>query len=166
MKKQHLILFVFSLLALAISFSGCKKEDEILYGINDVNLTPPNASKKKLKSDQQYVAVLHANLFQSAVSTSEMVEIGRVIRSIGDKGLAYEFIVSNFMNDGSVVLPSNADMRGDTETFLTETYERFFVRPPSEIEKEYFKNYIELNPNVTPELVYFAFAISDEYYFY
>jgi hypothetical protein len=40
------------------------------------------------------------------------------------------------------------------------------VRNPSEAERQYFKNYISTHPNVTPEMVYFSFALSDEYLFY
>ena len=49
---------------------------------------------------------------------------------------------------------------------LYETYKRFLVREPTEAETTYFKNYINSDPNVTPELVYFAFALSNEYLFY
>jgi hypothetical protein len=57
-------------------------------------------------------------------------------------------------------------MRQDPEAFITETYKRFFVRVPTEAEKTYMINYINSHPEVTPEHVYYAFAISNEYYFY
>ena len=57
-------------------------------------------------------------------------------------------------------------MRADVDGFLKETYKRFFVRDISEAERTWFKNYIQDNPNVTPELVYFAFTLSNEYLFY
>ena len=70
------------------------------------------------------------------------------------------------MNQPGVILPSNAEMRADIPKFITNTYKKFLVREPTVAELAYFKTYIENNPNVTPELVYVAFATSNEYKFY
>jgi hypothetical protein len=43
---------------------------------------------------------------------------------------------------------------------------RFYVRKPSEAEKEFIKQSIIADPNLTPELVYMSFALSDEYMYY
>ena len=134
--------------------------------MNPVTSLPPNAGKTKEKSDQQYVAILHANLFQVALSANQVFEISQCIESIGDKELAREVIISNFMNKGNVKMPSDSLMRADLETFITDTYNRFLVRNPTEAEITYFRNYIKANPNVTAELVYFSFAMSNEYLFY
>jgi len=47
-----------------------------------------------------------------------------------------------------------------------DTYHRFLVRDPTVAEKTWYHNYIAADPHVTPELVYFAFAISNEYLYY
>ena len=122
--------------------------------------------KNKIKSDQQYVAILHANLFQEALSANDIFNISQAIESIGDKEIAREVIISNFMNKPGVILPTDKLMREDVDAFIVDVYNRFLVRVPTEAEKAYFKNYIESNPNVTPELVYFAFALSNEYLYY
>jgi len=95
-----------------------------------------------------------------------LIRTERVIESFGDKALINEVIVSNYMNNGEVVLPTNEEMREDIDKFITETYKKFFVRIPTEIEKAFFINYLEANPNVTPEHVYTAFASCDEFQFY
>jgi hypothetical protein len=136
------------------------------YGVNPVQASPENPEKDKVKNNSQYLAVLHANLFQSAISAQEMIEIGRVVQGIGDKGLAYELVVSNFMNKPGVILPSESEMRTNPEAFIEDAYIRFFVRKPLPIEKAWFVEYLDSNPDVTPELVYLAFAISDEYFYY
>lgn len=146
--------------------ASCQKEENIRYGLKSTDILTPSANKDKPKSEAQYIAVLYVNLFQKAISTADQVEVERLLRSIGDKRLAYELIISSYMNDPQVVLPSNVEMRADIEKFVRETYERFYVRPPSQLELEYLKNYLENNTSVTPELVYFAFAISDESFFY
>jgi len=159
----HLSSFIFLILALLAS-SGCKEDP--IYEVNEVQLLPSNASKTKLKTDQQYVSILHANLFQTALSSGDIFEVGQCIQSIGDKGLAREVIISNFMNRPEVQLPTNTEMRADLDGFITETYNRFLVRNPTEAERQWFKNYISTHPNVTPKLVYFSFSLTDEYLFY
>jgi len=159
MKK---LLFYFLLIA---TLSSCAKE-EYRYGLKSTDILQPSANKDKLKTPEQFVAVLYVNLFQKAISTKELVELERLIRSVGDKRLVYELIISSFLNDPEVIIPYNSEMRADLDGFLRETYERFYVRKPLEIELEYFKNYLENNTNVTPEMVYFSFAISDEFFFY
>ena len=151
-------------LLLLLVLASCTKEP--IYDLNDVELLPASANKDQPKTNEQYVAILHANLFQNGLSANEIYGIGQCIESIGDKELAREVIISNFMNKPGVIIPSDAQMRADIDAFTVETYRRFLVRDPSEAEKTWFRNYIEADPNVTPEIVYFSFAMSEEYLFY
>lgn len=160
-----------SILCIAMVFilltvSSCKKKEEPLFILNQVELYPNSASKTKLKTNQQWVSILHANMFQSALSANELFEISDCITSIGDKELAREVIISNFMNDDGVIMPTEEDMRADIRTFIDDTYTRFLVRYPTESERTWYLNYIDNNPYVTPELVYFSFALSNEYLYY
>lgn len=157
-------LFLFILFPFLITTIGCEKDK--LYEVNEETLLPPNANKTKLKSDQQYIAILYANLFQTALSSDNLFEASECVQSIGDKDLVHEVLISNYMNKPSVVLPTNEDMRADVDGFITETYNRFLVRNPTEAERQFFKNYIITHPNVRPELVYFSFALSNEYQYY
>ncbi len=159
------IKLLFALLFIS-AFAGCKKEPEPLFGLNEVELYPSVADKDKLKTNEQFVAILHANLFQTALSPNDIFDISECIESIGDKELAREVIISNFMNKDGVVMPSVEDMNLDIDLFISETYVRFYVRYPTEAEKTYVRNFIQSNPYMTPELVYFSFALSDEYMFY
>ena len=161
MKKLTLLLICFTLL-----FSACKKEEEIIYDVNQVNANSYNSGKDKLKSISQYISILYANLFQKALSANELVEISNCIMSIGDKEVANEIVLSNFMNKTGVIMPSDSLMRADLDAFLEETYNRFFIRNISEAEREFFKNFLETNPDVSVEMVYTAFSLSNEYQFY
>ena len=149
-------------LALALVISGCRKEEDV-YEVNPEDLQLVETSKFKLKTTNQYVAILYANLFQTALSANKLVEINRLFDAIGDDHVAKEVLISNFMNDASVVIPSDTDMRADPETFIYETYVRFLIRRPTEAEQAYFVNLIETNTDITAELIYFSFALSDEY---
>lgn len=154
------------LVVLIVVLSSCKKEPEPLFNLNNIELYPSSASKTKLKTNEQYVAILHANLFQTALSANDVFQINNLMESIGDKELAREVIISNFMNDEGVTLPSEQEMDANIDQFIVDTYLRFYVRFPTEAEKKWMKGYIESNEFVTPELVFFSFALSNEYMFY
>jgi hypothetical protein len=150
--------------ALGLLATGCRKER--IYEVNEVQLRAPSANKDKLKTSEEYVAILHANLFQTALSANEVYQLAQCIESIGDKELAREVIISNFMNKPGVIIPTDEVMRADIDVFTRAYVCRFLVRTPSEAELTWFRNYITADPNVTPELIYFSFALSDEYLFY
>lgn len=151
-------------LALLLLVTACRKEP--LYELNTVGLLPSSANKDREKTNEQYVAILHANLFQSALSANQLFRLAQCIESIGDKELAREVIISNFMNKPGVLIPSDAEMHADLDAFIINTYERFLVRRPTEAELTWFRNYISTDPNVSAELVWFSFAMSNEYLFY
>ena len=157
--------FIFFILILSFCFSACK-EDDLVYDINQLQSSSYNANKNKLKSISQYISIVYANLFQQALSSNELVEITRCIESIGDKEVAHEIILSNFMNSQDVILPSDSLMRADLDVFLEDTYKRFYVRDITEAEREFFLNFLNSNPNVSAEMVYMSFALSNEYQFY
>ena len=153
------------ILILFLSISSCKKDD-ILYDINELQSSSYNANKNKLKSIGQYISIVYANLFQKALSSNDLVGITNCIESIGDKHVAHEIVLSNFMNEQDVIIPSDSLMRADLDIFIEETYKRFFVRDITEAEREFFLNFLNSNPNVTCEMVYTSFALSNEYQFY
>ena len=159
-RKYILFILIFS-----FCFSACKEED-LVYDINQLQSSSYNANKNKLKSISQYISIVYANLFQQALSSNELVEITRCIESIGDKEVAHEIILSNFMNIQDVILPSDSLMRADLDVFLEDTYKRFYVRDITEAEREFFLNFLNSNPNVSAEMVYMSFALSNEYQFY
>ena len=70
------------------------------------------------------------------------------------------------MNKSDVIIPSDSLMRADLDLFIEETYKRFFIRDITEAEREFFINYLNANPNVSCEMVYMSFALSNEYQFY
>lgn len=168
LKPGNLIAIV---LLSGLILTGCKKKDtDNLFEVNEVGVLPQSAGKAKQKTNEQFVAILHANLFQTALSANQIFVLGQCIESIGDKELAREIIIDNFLNRPNTIIPTKAEMVGNPEKFITETYNRFLVRNPTEAEKTYFKNYIAAHTSSTdtlmPGLVYFSFGLSDEYMFY
>jgi hypothetical protein len=146
-------------------FLTCKKDDPV-YGVNQIESYAYNANKNKLKTPSQYISILYANLFQTALSANELVEITNCIESVGDKELVHEVVISNFMNKEGVTIPSDSLMRADLNLYIEEVYKRFYVRDISEAEREFFLDFFASHPNVSSEMVYTAFALSNEYQFY
>lgn len=154
-----------ALLALLLATS-CRRDEYVMYDVNPIGVSGLNTGKNKLKTNSQYISILYANLFQKALSANQLVEINNLIESIGDKQLAHEIVVSNFMNRNDVRIPSMQEMRADVDGFIDETYKRFLVREPTESERSWFRNFIQTNTFVSPEIVYLSFALCDEYQFY
>jgi len=166
--NMQIFLKRFSLVLLigVVGLQACEKDIVATFDVNDVDVLDNNLVKTRNKSDKQFTSILYTTLYKKAISVEQLVRTERVIQSFGDKSLIHEIIVSNYMNSGGVELPSDSFMRANPDQFITETYRKFFVRLPSELEISFFRNYLEANPNVTSELVYTAFGASDEYQFY
>lgn len=145
--------------------AGCRK-DIYVYEIDDVTILPVNSQKIKPKTTTQYISILYTNFFQKAISPNAMLEAQKAIESIGDKQVAFDILVSKYMNDPRVILPSATEMRDDPEAFIRATYRRFLVREPTEAELNWMINYIASRPDVIPEHFYFAFATSNEHFHY
>ncbi|MFM9984089.1 MAG: hypothetical protein ACKVOK_02600 [Flavobacteriales bacterium] len=165
-KEQTINGALVALAVTSLAVVACKKDREGLYELNDVELYSSAAEKDKLKSNQQFISILHTNIFQTSIGTGEVFELDQAFQSIGDKDLAREVLISNFFNESGVQLPSTEDMNADINQFIDDTYKRFFVRLPNEAERTWVKNFLASNPQLTPEHVYFAFAISNEYQYY
>lgn len=166
MRTSNHTIRLLGILSLLLWISSCQKENPVVYEVNPQDILSPTEGKIKEKSPEQFVAVLHANLFGTPISVSDQVEVERLLRSTGDKRLTWELLVSSYMNDPNVQLPDDLIIQNDMDGFIVETYNRFYFRPPSQIELEWWRNYLTNNPDVSTELVYLAFATSDEYFFY
>lgn len=155
---------------MGISLVMCKKESaNTLYEVVETPSYGDNLNKNKSKTNIEFHSILTTNLFQKPASINELSRTDRVLQSCGDKTLINEVIISNYMNSSSVILPDRNRMFDSTEKFVEETYIRFFIRRPTQAEKTWFINFIQSNksnPLFRPELVYTAFAASDEYMFY
>lgn len=161
--KKHFVL----ILVISLFFTSCKKQEtKYEYVVNNVDILPSNVNKTRMKTTDQYVSILYANLFQKALSSNNLFTISQCFDSVGDQILARQILIANLMKKQGVIIPSLNDMNADLDKFVVDTYVRFYVRKPTESEREYMKKTIQADPNITPELVYIAFALSDEYMYY
>ncbi len=153
------------LLVVSLFLFSCT-EKEYVYEIAPQDILPVNSEKDKDKTKIQYISILYTNLFRQAMSPNDMLDALKAIESVGDKQIAFDILVSKYMNTGEVVLPSNEEMRTNPEKFVRDLYKRFFVRQPTEAELTWMKNYIQSRPDALPEHFYFAFATSNEHFHY
>lgn len=160
--KFNSICLVFCLVGLL----SCKKEKNVTFGVNDQIVYEDKSLKTKRKSDAEYISILYTNLYQVPISPNQLYKTQNVIYSIGDRNVANEMVLSNYFNTSTLKIPKDSEMRADVELFVEKTYKRFYLRYPSEGEKTFFINYIKSNPNVTVEMVYTSFSVSDEYQYY
>ena len=157
--KAGLFAMVFFLMG------SCTQDIYEIYEINDIEVLPVNAYKNKAKTDAQYVSILYTNFFQVPIGPNNLLQALEAIRSIGDKQIAYDMLVSKYLNQ-STVIPSKEEMDADPESFVRGTYTRFYTRQPTEAELAWMLNFLQSNPDMTPDLFYFAFATSNEHYYY
>jgi len=147
-------------------FVGCKKEKQVVFGVNKQVLYEDKAKKTKRKSDAEYISILYTNLYQTPISPSQLYKTQNILFSIGDRNVATELVLSNYFNTTGLKIPPNTVMRSNVDSFIESSYKRFFLRYPSEGEKTFFRNYINNNPSITVELVYTSFSTADEYQYY
>lgn len=162
-KLQRIILV---LLVIGLANSCKKKEGEDVYVIDPITIKKNDGNKDKLLEDIEYISILYSDVFAKTITNNEVNIISNVTLSTGDKKAAYELLLQNFLNKSGTSIPTNTEMRADIETFVKDTYLKFYGRRPNEFEAFYFKDIIEKSNDITPELIYFGFGTSDEYRFY
>ena len=152
--------------------TGCMKDsqhtvyDNVIYEVNPVAVYASNADKTKQKSPEQFVSILYTNLTNKTIPGDELNNLSELMLSMGDKGLTNQMLLENFLMSTDISIPSDGKMRSNTDQFIKETYLKFFLRNPTEYEKYFFKDLINKDVTITPEMIYAAFAQSNEYLFY
>jgi hypothetical protein len=163
--RRHIPLLAAALLSLAI-FSGCQKEKNIIYEVNDVNVNTPDANKDYVKSLTEFISIAYTDLFGQNISQAQLQNLAVPYSGFGDLKLIEDMIIKNFLNAPSVNVPTNAAMRANVDQFLMDTYQKFYNRHPNEFELWHMRSEITENADITPELVYYAIMTSNEYRYY
>ena len=153
-------------LFLVVILSGCKKEYIYQFEVDDVNVTQPGAVKPNVKTDIEFISVAYTDLFGTLIPQNELDDLALAYSAFGDKKVIIDMIILNFLNDSAVDVPTEAEMDADVDAFVENTYQKFYVRQPTEFEKWFVRDKIQSNPDLTPELVYYAFLTSNEYRYY
>jgi hypothetical protein len=164
-KHRNLSLALAALLGLGL-LSGCQKEADIIYDVNDVNVDRPDADKGYAKSLTEFISIAFADLFEQNINQAQLQTLAVPYSGFGDLKLIEDMIIKNFLNSPNVVIPTEAEMRGNVDQFLIETYRKFLNRDPNEFELWHMRDVINDNADITPELVYYSIMTSNEYRYY
>lgn len=163
--RRH-IPFLFASLLIIGAFSGCQKEKNIIYDVNDVNVNKPDANKDYVKSLAEFISIAFTDLFGQNITQAQLQTLAVPYSGFGDLKLIEDMIIKNFLNSPSVIVPTDSEMRANVDQFLMDTYQKFFNRLPNEFELWHMRNLINENSDVTPELIYYAIMTSNEYRYY
>ena len=108
-------------LATVMLLAGCTAEPDVTYGLLPLELNASNAEKDRVKPIDQWITILHADLFGEALGSAELFEIKQAFFSVGDQEIAREVLVSNFMQEEDVQLPDPGAMTSDPDAFIDDT---------------------------------------------
>jgi hypothetical protein len=153
------------LVALAMA-AGCKKQVVNEYTLNPVYVNGQSGTKGNLKADLQLITIMHADIFGSAIGTNELNGLTQAYMSLGDKDIVIDRITQHFLTDSDADIPTDLFMRTNLDQFITEAYNRFYVRQPSEAELYFLKKVIQENNSLTAKDVYYAMLTAEEYKYY
>ena len=92
-------------------------EPDVTYGLQPLEIAASTADKDRVKSIDQWISILHADLFGEALGSAELFEITSLF-SVGDQEIAREVLVSNFMQEEDVQLPDPGAMTSDPDAFV------------------------------------------------
>ncbi len=163
------------LLSFIVFFFSCRTDqtiinetivDNYIFDINSEKIYQSNLDKNKVKTSEQFISTIYSHYFQSTVQLNDLSDLSLLDYAIGDKQLSAEIISNSLLSSSNVIIVSDDEMRLDIESFINDTYLRFYQREPSSYEVFELKKLIESNIDLTPMLIYHAFTTSNEYKFY
>ena len=152
-------------LLLAVLFcTSCKKENDYVYQLQDVNVKQTGSDKSNSKSTTEFISIAYSDLFGVSISQSDLVKLNTVYSAFGDKKLIEDRIIRNFLNASGAQIPSV--IGSDTTYFINKAYKKFYNREPNAFEAYYIKQQIKLNSAINPLVIYYSLMTSDEYRYY
>ncbi|MEM7367936.1 MAG: hypothetical protein AAF587_05000 [Bacteroidota bacterium] len=160
--------FVLPLIAFALLVCSCSKDvqDIYLYEVQQVDVSQSGVEKNNLKSDLEFISLAYSDLLDETISNQNLNRMILAYTSVGDKELIADILIRNLLNSPNANIPSNDVMRSDVDQFILDIYGKLFVREPNEYEAWFLKDMIDNDPDLTPEMIFYAFLTSDEYRYF
>jgi len=156
---------VLTILLLFFAATSCT-ERSTTFELDTIEIGVADDAKTRAKRQRQFIQTLYNHLYQAPLPPSEAVALDELLRSIGDRQLAIEVVVSKMVDDPEADLPSIAEMRDDPESFTSDLYRRLYVRDATQAELSWWVNYLETHPDVDVAQVIFSFVTANEYRYY
>lgn len=155
-----------ALLALAMTFTSCKKEELYVYEVNDVKVTQEKGDKVNVKSQTEFIAIAYSDIFGTGIDRNSLDLLLAPYSAFGDQKLIEQMIIKSFLNVPGADVPPKTVMDADVTKFITDAYVKFLARKPDEFELWHFKKVLNDDPTITPDMFYFAMLTSNEYRYY
>lgn len=158
MSRVSRVLFIW---ILSVQFS-CQN---VVY---DVGTHQPNVNgqKKEIKDDLQFITIAYRDLYEEEIPAGVLETLRKAYISIGDKQLIVDEIIQSLLLHPSLSLPTSNQIAEDPTGFITDTYNRFFLRDPSDFELAYWESQLDQNETLTTQEIYYVFMTSAEYKYY
>ncbi len=151
---------------MVVLLSNCKTDTEYQYEVDAVTVKKEGSEKTNQKSTTEFISIAYTDLYGATIPQSKLINLSQAYSSFGDLKVIEERIISNFLNDSLVNVPSTVTVNGDTTLFIVNAYKKFYNRNPNEMEKYKWLELIRTDNSITPVTIYFAMMTSDEYRFY
>jgi hypothetical protein len=158
--------YFFTYLIALVLFTSCKRQEVNEYNLNPVVVNQNGAKKENLKSSDQFISLLYADLYETSISYSQLKKLQRLLDSFGDKNVIIERIAQNMLNDPLAKIPNDSVLSSDLDGFIKNTYTLFLTRNPSEAEVWYIRDLVNENSSLTVKEIYYGFITSEEYKYY
>ena len=157
------LIFIFSVFFL---FS-CKKENNVIYQLDDVTIENNAANKDHLKTTTEFISIAYSDIFGTVISTNKLADLTTIYKAFGDKYLIEEMVIKNFLNEPPSLIPEiDRTSESTIENFVTNTYNKIYNRNPDEYELWFVKDMITKDNDLTSELIFYSLMTSNEYRYY
>jgi len=160
-------LYIYSLLFILL-FGGlyaCRKEIKKIFEVQTQPVSLTSINKNLFKKEIEFISIAYSDLFGKTIPADELSNSIRCYSGSNDKDLITDRIIRSYLNRSNIIIPSKVQMLNDVPTFISNTYTKFYQRPPTEMEKYKAVQMINNNSTLTPTIIYYSFLTSDEYKF-
>jgi hypothetical protein len=162
--KLKLILFAVCLSAMTAACTKTQVFD--VYEVDPVSADPTGSNKVTEKSDIEFVSIVYSDLFETQITVEELNTLISAYKSLGDRNVIIDRIIRAYLNSPNLVKPTNAAMRADIKNFIRNSFKRFLVREPDELELWYWEKEIVADTSMSVEQVYYVLLTTEEYKYY
>ncbi|HQU99633.1 MAG: hypothetical protein JNK61_04945 [Bacteroidia bacterium] len=153
-------------IATCILLVSCEKEVTYVYDVNTVTVSAEGSNKPNVKTTAEFISIAYSDLLGKAISNAEQQQLNVAYNSFGDNKLIEDLIIKNLLQKPGAQIPSKASMLVDVDSFISNTYKKFYNRNPNAFEMYFMHKLITTNNTITPTLIYYAFMTSNEYRYY
>ena len=152
------------LVGLLVGFLACQKTViNKIFEVQTQQVSLTNINKNALKKQIEFISTAYSDVFGKSIPADELSNTINCYSGMEDKDLVTDRIIRSYLNRDNLVLQSSQQMRDNLPGFVNATYNKFYHRPPTEMESYKLQQMITADPKLSAATVYYSFLTSDEY---